>query len=84
MTKKEKTAALVAGIALFVTAAVFTISIFLGVFDYGTSGNFLAGFGRMLVSVYGFCSALIPAFFLLPAFFVFLQNGRFHARSVLQ
>lgn len=71
MTKKEKTAALVAGIALFVTAAVFTISIFLGVFDYGTSGNFLAGFGRMLVSVYGFCSALIPAFFFTAGVFCF-------------
>lgn len=71
MTKKEKTAALVAGIALFVTAAVFTISIFLGFFDYGTSGNFLAGFGRMLVSVYGFCSALIPAFFFTAGVFCF-------------
>ena len=79
MTKKEKTAALVAGIALFVTAAVFTISIFLGFFDYGTSGNFLAGFGRT-----GSVQPLFLLSFLLPAFFVFLQNGRFHARSVLQ
>ena len=65
MTKKERIVATLTGIGLFCVAALFSIGIFLGLLDFGTNKNigFLAALGQMLVSVYGFCSALIPLFF---------------------
>lgn len=66
MLKKEKLTALITGIALFAVAAVFMISVFLGILDFGTSrGNsgILYRFGTMLVSVYGVSGLLIPVFF---------------------
>ena len=65
MTKKERIVAIFTGISLFLTAALFSISLLLGILDFGTSSgkNFLTVLGQMLVSVYGICSILIPAFF---------------------
>lgn len=71
MTKKERIVATLTGIGLFCVAALFSIGIFLGLLDFGTNKNivFLAALGQMLVSVYGFCSALIPLFFFVAGSF---------------
>ncbi len=71
MTKKERIVATITGITLFLTAALFSISLLLGILDFGTSSgrNFLTVLGQMLVSVYGICSILIPAFFFVSGAF---------------
>ncbi len=58
---------LISGIVILLTAALFSISLLLQLFDFGTvnSGNFMLNLGRMLFSVYGFSSILIPVFFLI-------------------
>lgn len=65
MTRKERIAALCTGIILFCVAAVFSIGLFLGILDFGTAPykSSIVRLGEMIVSVYGFCSVLIPAFF---------------------
>ncbi|MDO4505313.1 MAG: DNA translocase FtsK [Spirochaetales bacterium] len=70
MTKKERIAATITGIALFCVAALFSIGLLLGLLDFGsTSSRFLPALGQMLLSVYGFCSILIPAFFFVSGAF---------------
>lgn len=73
MKQTEKNAALITGIGLFVVAALFSIGILLGFLDYGATtyndGNILSQLGSMLISVYGFCSILIPAFFFVAGSF---------------
>ena len=70
MTRKERIAATITGIALFCVAALFSIGRLLGVLDFGsTSSRFLPALGQMLLSVYGFCSVLIPAFFFVSGAF---------------
>lgn len=73
MKQKEKNAALITGIGLFVVAALFSIGILLGFLDYGATtyneGNILSQLGDMLISVYGICSILIPAFFFVAGSF---------------
>jgi DNA segregation ATPase FtsK/SpoIIIE, S-DNA-T family len=55
-----------AGSILLLLAAFFSISLILQPLDFGAYGpgrsNFLFKLGHMLVSVYGFCSILIPVF----------------------
>ena len=65
MTKKERIAATLTGIALYCVAALFSIGLFLGALNFGLSSgkNILFKMGEMLVSVYGICSILIPVFF---------------------
>ena len=76
MTKKERIAVAVTGVVLFCVAAVFSISIFLGALDFGFSSrhNVLFLLGRMLFSVYGFCSVLIPVFFFVAGAFCLSAN----------
>lgn len=71
MTKKERIAATLTGIALYCVAALFSIGLFLGALDFGLSSgkNILFKMGEMLVSVYGICSILIPAFFFVAGSF---------------
>lgn len=70
MTRKERIAATITGIALFCVAALFSIGLLLGLLDFGsTSSRFLPALGQMLLSVYGFCSVLIPAFFFVSGAF---------------
>ena len=71
MTKKERIAATLTGIALYCVAALFSISLFLGALNFGLSSekNILFKIGEMLVSVYGICSILIPAFFFVAGAF---------------
>lgn len=71
MTKKERIAATSTGIALYCVAALFSIGLFLGALDFGLSSekNVLFKMGEMLISVYGICSILIPAFFFLAGSF---------------
>ena len=71
MTKKEKIAATSVGVMLFIMAAVFSISIIMGTLDFGTENSSLYQFGNMLVSVYGICSVLIPAFCFVAGIFCF-------------
>ncbi|MCQ2242252.1 DNA translocase FtsK [Treponema sp.] len=70
MTKKERIAATLTGIALFCVAALFSIGLLLGLLDFGsTNSRFLPSLGQMLLSVYGLCSILIPAFFFVAGSF---------------
>jgi len=73
--KKERVATIVAGSVLFILAAIFTIAIFLRVFDYGNSStaerSSMFNLGHMLYSAYGFCSLLIPLFFIVSGAFCF-------------
>lgn len=75
MRKVEKLAALIAGVVLFLVAALFSIALILGMFDFGMNvpggGNPLYRFGIMLVSVYGLSSLLIPIFLLVAGSFCF-------------
>lgn len=70
MTKKEKHAAYL-GIILFLLAAIFSISLILGLLDFGHSKNIFYLFGKKLISSYGFCSILIPIFTLTAGIFCF-------------
>lgn len=70
MTKKEKHAAYL-GITLFLLAAIFSISLILGLLDFGHSKNIFYLFGKKLISSYGFCSILIPIFTLTAGIFCF-------------
>lgn len=83
MKKTIKISSVLGG-ALFVLAALFSVSLFLVLFDFGgrnpASGNFLFKSGKMFVGVYGFCSILIPVFLIAAAFQCFakkwtLRNG---------
>lgn len=71
MTKKERIAATLTGIALYCVAALFSIGLFLGALNFGLSSgkNILFKMGEMLVSVYGICSILIPVFFFVAGSF---------------
>ncbi|MGN0729499.1 DNA translocase FtsK [Treponema sp.] len=71
MTKKERIAAILTGIVLYSVAALFSIALFLGALDFGFTSekNLLLITGEMLVSVYGICSVLIPAFFFVAGSF---------------
>ncbi|WP_407399268.1 DNA translocase FtsK [Treponema sp.] len=70
MTRKERIAATITGIALFCVAALFSIGLLLGLLDFGsTDSRFLPALGQMLLSVYGLCSILIPAFFFVAGAF---------------
>ena len=85
MTKKERIAVAVTGVVLFCVAAVFSISIFLGALDFGFSSgrNVLVLLGRMLFSVYGFCSVLIPVFFFVAGAFCLSANWSVQRAFVL-
>ena len=74
MTKKEKGAACL-GVALFLLAAVFSISLILGLLDFGNSSGAFFWLGKVLIEAYGFCSVLIQYIFLRQGFFVLFQNG---------
>ena len=74
MAKKDKFAATFTGILLFITAALFSISILVSALELGTENSFLYLFGDLLTSVYGFCSALIPAFLFVAGAFCFAEN----------
>ena len=73
--KKERIASIATGSVLFILAAIFTIAIFLRIFDYGTGSLSERGaffnLGHMLYSAYGFCSLLIPLFFIVCGAFCF-------------
>ena len=74
MTKKDKFAPVFTGILLFLTAALFSISILVSALELGTEESFLYLFGNLLTSVYGFCSALIPVFLFTAGAFCFAEN----------
>lgn len=71
MTRKERIAATITGIALFCVAALFSIGLILGLLDFGstTGESFLPALGQMLLSVYGLSSILVPAFFFVAGAF---------------
>lgn len=56
---------LISGIVLLIFAALFSITLLMQLLDFGTyQSGFFVTLGKMLYSVYGFSSILIPAFFL--------------------
>lgn len=70
MTKKERIAATLTGVFLYFLAALFSISIMASVFFRESAGSSLIGsIGSILTGAYGFCSILIPAFFILAGSF---------------
>ena len=73
MTKKEKGAACL-GVALFLLAAVFSISLILGLLDFGNSSGAFFWLGKVLIEAYGFCSVLIPVYFFTAGIFCFISK----------
>lgn len=67
-----------AGIAIFVLAALFSVSLLLVAVDFGgmsgTHSSFLYKTGRMLAGAYGFCSVCIPVFLIASALQCFSSN----------
>ena len=79
MTTKEKKSNLILSLALLSLAAIFSISLFLGLFNYG-SNNLFTIFGSFLINAYGFCSIFIPIFLLLASYFSFSSNWKIHGK----
>ena len=82
--KKSETLNIFTGILLVMLAAFFSISLLVQFLNFGNSmagtAKFLCMLGTMLVSVYGFCSILIPVFLMVAAAFAFsagwtVKNG---------
>ncbi len=73
MRNKEKITSIVTGSILFVLSAVVSISLLIGILDYGSvtpgMGSPLHIFGSMLYSVYGLSSILIPVFLFIAGIF---------------
>lgn len=71
-------ASISAGIILLLTAAFFSIALFLQLLGFGSyapgRGRFLINLGQMLYSVYGFSSILIPAFLLAASLSCFASE----------
>ena len=69
--KNSSKTSIVAGIALFVLAAVFSVSLLMVLLDFGRvnpgAEAFLFRLGKMLTGVYGLCSVLIPVFLIIAA-----------------
>ena len=65
--KKSEIASTIAGVALFVLAAVFSISLLFVSLGGGLSADahFLYRMGKLFTNVYGLCSALIPVFLII-------------------
>jgi len=67
-----------AGTLLLLLAAFFSIALILQPLDFGTfspgRNNFLFILGSRLISVYGFCSILIPVFLLTAAYCCFADH----------
>jgi S-DNA-T family DNA segregation ATPase FtsK/SpoIIIE len=77
MKKAERIASIVVGFVLFTIAAVFSVSLMMQLLGSGADGleqGGLVQFGRMLVSVYGFCSILIPVFLLVAGVSCFTEK----------
>jgi DNA segregation ATPase FtsK/SpoIIIE, S-DNA-T family len=67
----------IAGVFCFVLSIIFSLSLLLVFFDFGTqSGNrsFVYYTGKVLVGAYGFTSLLIPLFLLIAAISCFLSS----------
>ena len=75
MSDTSKRVTLISGVALFVIAAVVTISLIRGVLNFGAympgTGGPVLRLGIMLYSVYGLSAFLIPVFFLVAGIFCF-------------
>lgn len=81
--KQDKLAAYITGIVLFVIAAIFSVSIVSAVLELGTDDGFLYSFGDFIVSAYGVCSLLIPAFLLTAGCFCFMENWSVQKACIL-
>jgi len=78
MKKTDKVASMVVGFILFAIAAVFSIGLLLQLLDFDMQNSGQHGglyrLGELLASVYGFCSILIPVFFITAGSFCFSDN----------
>ncbi|MBE6353392.1 DNA translocase FtsK [Treponema sp.] len=81
--KQDKLTAYITGIVLFVIAAIFSVSIVSAVLELGTDEGFLYSFGNFIVSAYGVCSLLIPAFLLTAGCFCFMENWSVQKACIL-
>ena len=76
--KQSEKLTIPSGILFLFAAAIILISIFLQFLNFGSFRTFplssLYNFGRMLFSVYGYSSFLIPIFLLVAAIMLFLPN----------
>ena len=67
--KQSNKSSLITGVVLLAIAALFSISLILQPLDFGVAGpghnNIFYQLGKMLYTVYGFSSILIPAFLFL-------------------
>ena len=76
--KQSEKLTIPSGILFLFAAAIILISIFLQFLNFGSFRTFplsaLYNFGRMLFSVYGYSSFLIPIFLFISAIMLFLPN----------
>ena len=76
--KQSEKLTIPSGILFLFAAAIILISIFLQFLNFGSFRAFplsaLYNFGRMLFSVYGYSSFLIPIFLFISAIMLFLPN----------
>ncbi|MBQ8679363.1 MAG: hypothetical protein IJ530_06335 [Treponema sp.] len=84
--KKQKYS-VVAGIILFVLAALFSISLLLVAADFGginpAKNSIFYSLGKMLTGVYGFCSVFIPIFLIVAGIQCFMSKWRIRNGVVL-
>lgn len=76
--KRSERGFLAAGVILLAVSALCTISLILPFLDFGTAeagrGGFLAAFGRMLFTAYGFSSFLIPLYVFVAGLLLFSSD----------
>ena len=76
--KQSEKLTIPSGILFLIAAAIILISIFLQFLNFGSFRTFplsaFYNFGRMLFSVYGYSSFLIPIFLFISAIMLFLPN----------
>ena len=76
--KRSERGFLAAGVILLAVSALCTISLILPFLDFGIAeagrGGFLAAFGRMLFTAYGFSSFLIPLYVFVAGLLLFSSD----------
>ena len=84
--KKQKYS-VVAGILLFILAALFSISLLVVAIDFGgispAKNSIFYSLGKMFTGVYGLCSVCIPIFLIVAGFQCFMSKWRIRNGVIL-
>ncbi len=73
-TERRRIGTFVAGALVFLAASFLGVSLLLGVFSLGTARSNLAVPGLILLSAYGFSSALVPCFLLVASILLLIPG----------